>query len=655
MDAIAIADANKIRAAMGLPPLPTPGDSSASLQFKSSNDDVDSDPEDTLSTLEKRAAAAGSNWAKLEAERQERIDRQKRKDAAKKARERAAQFTKMEGRGLADMDDGEQDTKSWLLGQKKRQKKIEKQRLQQEEKERAEQARQKQYTSKDLAGVKVGHSIDGFGDGEQILTLKDAEIGSDDEDGDELENAELVEKEKLEEKLELKKKRPVYDPNEVNESGEKTILSHYDEEITGKKRKRFTLDEKGGGTKQVERQDAGQGTGIRISLDDLMNDKPIDDYAVHKETKIRKPKKQKKRTTRTREVDEDEVVPMQKNGDSSMDIDRAETNGTNGTTRKYEVEIDDEDLQAQLAMQRRQALKKRKKLDAAELARQIRDTSDQPDQADGDSDGEPGLVIDETREFVSHLKREETDSDTEDRRRRRASSNPGVKPDLTLDPDTVMSDHEDATLVRPSASRSPSPSAPTNTAHKGLDDEETTSSLGSVAAMLRKRGLIDSNATNSAAHDRQYAEFLSANRRLISDFDARARQDRERDRDRGIFNGMSNTQKQEYARRENDKREAYLARLQADHFARNYKPDVKLEYHDEFGRELGQKEAFKHLSHQFHGKGSGKGKMEKRLKKIDDERRREGRGLLEEGGERGMGNVAREQGRRRGVAGVRLQ
>ena len=51
----------------------------------------------------------------------------------------------------------------------------------------------------------------------------------------------------------------------------------------------------------------------------------------------------------------------------------------------------------------------------------------------------------------------------------------------------------------------------------------------------------------------------------------------------------------------------------------SYKPDVKLEYVDESGRHLNQKEAFRQLSHRFHGKGSGKKKTEKRGKKLDEE------------------------------------
>ena len=51
----------------------------------------------------------------------------------------------------------------------------------------------------------------------------------------------------------------------------------------------------------------------------------------------------------------------------------------------------------------------------------------------------------------------------------------------------------------------------------------------------------------------------------------------------------------------------------------SYKPEVKLDYVDESGRSLSQKEAFRQLSHRFHGKGSGKKKTEKRGKKVEEE------------------------------------
>jgi U4/U6.U5 tri-snRNP-associated protein 1 len=50
-----------------------------------------------------------------------------------------------------------------------------------------------------------------------------------------------------------------------------------------------------------------------------------------------------------------------------------------------------------------------------------------------------------------------------------------------------------------------------------------------------------------------------------------------------------------------------------------YRPEIKLDYVDEKGRVLDQKEAFRHLSHKFHGKGPGKNKIDKRMKKHDQE------------------------------------
>jgi U4/U6.U5 tri-snRNP-associated protein 1 len=48
----------------------------------------------------------------------------------------------------------------------------------------------------------------------------------------------------------------------------------------------------------------------------------------------------------------------------------------------------------------------------------------------------------------------------------------------------------------------------------------------------------------------------------------------------------------------------------------DYKPDIKLDYIDEKGRSMNEKEAFRYLSHRFHGKGSGKKKTEKRNQKL---------------------------------------
>lgn len=64
------------------------------------------------------------------------------------------------------------------------------------------------------------------------------------EDGDELISTTLAERERLKERLELKKKKPFYNPHEAAD-GETSILAQYDEEIDGKKKKRFVLDGSG--------------------------------------------------------------------------------------------------------------------------------------------------------------------------------------------------------------------------------------------------------------------------------------------------------------------------------------------------------------------------------------------------------------------------
>ncbi|KAK8198741.1 hypothetical protein M8818_006608 [Zalaria obscura] len=666
MDAVSIQEANKIRAALGMAPLPVPGEASG-LSFKDSKDEgSDSDESDHVSTLEKRQAFAGENWKRHEEEQKAKEERIARKEAAKKARDTAQRFAKLEGKGLGDADDVELDTKTWLLQQKKRQKKIEQARKYEEEQLVREQ--QAQYTAKDLAGVKVGHELDQFADGgEQVLTLKDTVIGEEDEE-DELENLDLRAQEKLNEKLELKKKKPVYNP--MDDDSQKGILSQYDEEIEGKKNGAFTLDGRGS-TIQAQaaaRREADLGAkGIKINLDMFKDETPVSDYMeASASTKIRKPKKNKAKTTRQKAVDEDDIFPIEppaaqtpKPDDSAMDVDGAQPAG--GNARKRVLEFDDDDLQAKLAEQRRQALKKRKKTDAAELARQIREeASATPAAQEAEDEEEPGMVIDETTEFVSNLQRPTA---PEERRTATpanaggAALSPSPEPDQDGDTDMKQSyaDVEDEEDLKARQKReSETPAAITAT---GFEEEDTIDNgIGASLSMLRKRGLIsDSAASEQNERDRQREQFLAENRALIAEYDAKSKEQRERDRKSGNFDRMSARERENYARQQNEQREAFLARLQAEHFRKSYKPDVKLRYNDEFGREMNQKEAFKHLSHMFHGKGSGKQKTEKRLKKIEDERKREAMSSLDASQHTGMNSAMGATARKNRQAGVRLQ
>ena len=142
--------------------------------------------------------------------------------------------------------------------------------------------------------------------------------------------------------------------------------------------------------------------------------------------------------------------------------------------------------------------------------------------------------------------------------------------------------------------------------------------------------------------------------RREADAEIKARAQRERDRATGRLDRMSARDKEEYARQQNNMRDQQESRLLAEHFNKDYKPNVELKYIDEYGRSMNQKEAFKHLSHQFHGKGSGKQKTEKTLKKIEDEKRKMAQSSLDGSQMGGMSGVTAQQLKKQKSAGVRL-
>lgn len=677
-DALSIEQNNKIRVALGLKPLPVPGADATGPVFKESNDDdsSSSDEEDEpASTLETRQAQGYENWKKLQDEAEAKKKRDAKNAAIKKARDLAQRDAKLEGKGLGEAEEGELDTKTWLKQQKKRQKKIEKERAKKMAAELAEREQVAEYTSKDLAGVKVAHQLTDFDEeaGEQILTLKDTAV-DDDEEGDELENMGLKEKEALKEKLELKKKKPVYDPNDA-EGG--SILAQYDEEIDGKKRKRFTLDAEGttAEEREAKRQDVSSKLKQTFNLD-MPTEVSTSDYLEPTEIKIKKPKKKKAKSTRRKAVDEDDIFPTIESTDATNgekpDKDAMDIDSKSGTARKSANDeqisfADDEDLQASLAKQRRAAFKKRKKVRPEDIAQQMREeASATPMEGvnDGTSEEEPGLVIDETSEFVANLQKP-----TIPERQQRAVSQPNDEtpaksaspqaPDETetkdVDMDRPHEESEDEEEAHAEQVKRET-STPAGITATGLDEESTLDKgLGSTLAMLKQRGLVKDESTddvNALHRDRQ--RFLQEKQRRELEAENRARQQRERDRTSGKLDRMSARDREEYARWENKQRDQQESRQMADIFNREYKPDVQLKYVDEHGRQMNQKEAFKQLSHQFHGKGSGKMKTEKHLKKIADERKMETMSTLDSSQNTDMNNAMGATAKKNRQAGVRL-
>jgi U4/U6.U5 tri-snRNP-associated protein 1 len=665
---LSIDEANKLRLSMGMPALPG-GSASATTgpTYKAAAGGNDSD-EEPASTIDTRQAAAYDNWKKMQDEAEAKKKREERTAAIKKEREKAARFAKLEGKGLADAADDDDDM-AWLKTSKKRQKKIAKaEQTQKDLEERERQAREAmQYTEADLAGIKVGHEVDQFDDEDQILVLKDAAV--DGEDDDELEAVALRDKERLQERLDSKKRKRAYDPNDMEEGDEKSILAQYDEEIDGKKGKLFTLDGKGRTVEEThaDAPAAAKAKKVTISLDILKDDAPTNDYMDVSEVKMKKPKKKKKtskKAKRERIEDEEELLTVPADEDVEMDEDEVVAPKPKKKSVFDESFIDDDDLQANLAAQRQKALKKRQKMRPEDIARQMREEASAPDTPNimesTEDVGDAALVIDETTEFVQNLGANVAGNDEDgERRKRRKSSHisMGHSPGADEDGDVDMGQsYAEAAEAEGARDRSHSRARSTGLTGTGLEAEKTVDQgLGATLALLRQRGIVsgtDGGDKNASYRDRQ--KFLADKQKAEADAERMRKQARERERGSTRWNTMTPREREEWARKANTNADMSESRRLADIFNKEYKPNVELTYVDDHGRSMNQKEAFKQLSHQFHGKGSGNTKTKKYLDKVAAEKKKMAESSLE-AGHGGIGNARAQQAEKNKTAGVRLQ
>ncbi|KAI9865521.1 MAG: hypothetical protein M1824_002261 [Vezdaea acicularis] len=634
-DAISILETNKIRVSLGLKPLPVPGESPTFKEVPPpQNGTIE---EEKSSTLESRQAEGYDNWNKLRQEEEAKLEREAKNERIKKARDAAKRFSKLEGKSLGESSkDNDLDTMAWLKQKSKREKRILKAKKMEEE--LAERERPVEYNAEDLAGVTVTHEINNFLEGgDRVLTLKDTTIEENEVEGDELENLELKEEEKLFEKLELKRKKPVYNPNDAVETGERKILSQYDVEIDGKERKQFVLDDHGRNTEEEEKAKKSIGEGLKkqaISLD-FLNDEPRSDYLDPSEVKIRKPKKRKSRATRQKVTDDDDIFPnpeISTTNVEAMNVDHgASENGTSLKRRVADTSFaDDDSLQSFLALQRRSALKKRRTTVQEQM--EIDEELSTPEEG--------GLVIDETSEFIQNLQKP-----TKPQPRRpkveHTSSSAAIFPQLDNDvnmeqlPDEQKGEQDNDTT--------------------GLEAEATFegAGIGNLVGLLNRRGIVGAAGSDNRK-DRQRDALVAELNRHKAKCEERTRRQRVRDRDNPMFKHMSAHERERHAQQENEKRDKLESQEREAIMRKYYKPNVELHYTKD-GRELNLKEAFKDLSHQFHGREPGKQKTEKGMKKNEEQDRKEAKSLFDTSQTTGMNSAMSVTAKKTQQAGIRLQ
>lgn len=321
--------------------------------------------------------------------------------------------------------------------------------------------------------------------------------------------------------------------------------------------------------------------------------------------------------------------------------------------------IDDDDLQAQLARTRRDAnRRKMAEMRAAALANPPMEVDHV--KAESDDEGPAGddvLVLDDTSEFVRNIslaaaaparpstngvviKGEATPAPPAPRPPQPPSGLASVAPVIKAEDEDVpiaevggwgspredgeeSDGGDDAQMMDVYGGDDDMASAAIKDAVKDEDDDaiggvgEILVSKGMTATLsiLRQQGLLKERTPEELARDKSQKEreaWLAQQRRRDLE--------RELEKQRSKQAGSSIDQQQrEHENRMRDKRDAE-ANLRAFD---NYKPVVNLTYHDEFGRDQTPKEAWKQLSHNFHGHGGGSKKTEKRLKKIADEQKQQ--------------------------------
>lgn len=600
---LSIEETNKLRAKLGLKPL-----------------DVDNVPKDDPNKIKDDL---GEFYHKPAPNVNEKLRTQKLKEKIsiqKQKRQMEANLAKVKPLGECDSDD---DTKAW----------IDKTRRLEEEKKKAEErakmldqldeefgigglvkeeihtARNTAYTEKDLKGLKVEHSVDNFEEGKTvILTLKDQ--GVLDEESDVLVNVNINDDERYKRNVLNKIKKPgydAYDDDNFDEFGapKKTVLEKYDEEIEGIKKDNFIL-----GTNNAEQVKQRKVEIVKQRLANkrleslqLAEPKLASEYYNDEElAKFKKTKKKVRKIRTKKKLKADDLIPedndylrdlgsrRNKRTEDTKDVDNLDIDDLPAPSEDLAgVKLEDEDreLELHLALKKAQRLKEAQSIN---LQKMLETMKEEPTDSE---ESQPGnIVLNATAEFFRTLgdiptyglagNREENGQELMDFEMDAVKEEPATNEDEDDGRGAWNTVHLDESSAEPVAMEAAI-----------LDAEPSLGQgVGGALKLAMSKGYLqkeDSSRPSASRFAHLQAQNYSIEDKTYGDDDKLGRRDR--------FNGPTSDFKEK----------------------EGFKPNVKLEYIDDDGHVLSAKEAFRYLSHKFHGKGPGKNKVEKRMKKAEQE------------------------------------
>ncbi|KAK3093097.1 hypothetical protein FSP39_011036 [Pinctada imbricata] len=673
---LSIEETNRIRAKLGLKPL--------EVNYESKAEESGGDVTTVDGDIHKPAVSL--------TEKRETKKIQERIQKAKEKRHLKEKLSKVKTLGESDSDD---DVKAW----------VKKSRAVQKEREMAEKRAKmleemdqefgvgnlieeefkdskKQYSSRDLRGLRVEHDTERFKEGQTvILTLQDKGVLED--EGDTLVNVNMIDDERADKNKELRKKKPDYNPyddGDVDEYGmfrPKKVLSKYDEEIEGLKKEKFELGSGGTYDTDQDRQMELIRQQLRNqsqSLDISNKLKIASEYLTEQEveaTKFKKVKKKNRKIRKKETLKADDLLPMENQDDNfgsrsrgrgmnreAPDVEEFDNYG-NGDTymagqnpeapaggpividyghghmpsrmdpgydQGYEgggMEVDptpvkeeededdlvgpDEDLtgvavdedgaqnELHSALSKARRLKQRKVKPTAEKIAAKLNIKKEPEES-MEEDMKANITLNAMSEFCRTLGDIPTYGQSGNRDEEREEL---LDFERELMEERRRQEEEEEQMT--GWNRVEIDETPVNIAGEDqqvLDDEPIVNAgVGAALELATKKGFFEKEFNKKRAGVRKSKNIeLEAQNYSIEDkrYDDLDEKFRKRDR----YSGG-----------------AIMDFKEKD----TYKPDVKLEYVDDSGRMLNEKEAFRQLSHRFHGKGSGKKKTEKRSKKLQEE------------------------------------
>lgn len=228
----------------------------------------------------------------------------------------------------------------------------------------------------------------------------------------------------------------------------------------------------------------------------------------------------------------------------------------------FSIDDEEEDLHKILAENRKVQLEIQA---PEEIAKQVKESTP-------DAQPKEGVVVSSTTDFLVSM-----------RKKAKETSQPVVEP--------VVEAPEEPVVVEEAAP----------------EKELVSGGLAATLNLLKSKGVVKSENNHKKRKNKEWLQKV-ATQRLMRDFELRQQKE--------SIEHLPSKQQSEYLEaqdKQNVQEELELAKRQF----KDYQPTVEIEHRDDQGNLLDPKQAFKHLSHKFHGNSEGRKRAMKRKSYAD--------------------------------------